>query len=149
MDADAFAKLADRAFASIPLRFRARLGNVTVLVEDWPTDEQNAVGVHEGEDPAEAGDLLGLYEGTSLPDMPSDPSGMLPDRIFLFQGPIEAEAEETDGDVFRVIRETLIHEIGHHFGMDDDEIHRVFEERWEMGRELKSGAAAPLRHFFR
>lgn len=131
MDRDAFAKTADRAFASIPLRFRARLGNVGIVIEDWPTDEQNAVGAHEdGED---AGDLLGLYEGVSQVDLPYDTSGMLPDRIFLFQGPIEDEAEDTDGDVFRVIRETLIHEIGHHFGMDDEEIHRVFEEKWEKG----------------
>ena len=127
MRRDDFAKIADEAFASIPLRFRARLGNVTVIVEDRPTDEQNAVDAPEG---GEAGDLLGLYEGTSMIDLPSDPSGMLPDRIFLFQVPIEDEAEDTDGDVFRVVRETLIHEIGHHFGMDDDEIHRVFEEKW-------------------
>lgn len=124
----AFEKLADEAFASIPLRFRARLGNVVIVAEDWPTDEQNAVGIHE--DDEDAGDLLGLYEGTSQVDLPFDTSGMLPDRIFLFQGPIEDEAEETDGDVLRVIRETLIHEIGHHFGMDDGEIHRVFEEKW-------------------
>ncbi len=135
MDRSAFEKIADRAFASIPLRFRARLGNVVIVIEDWPTDEQNAVGAHEGEDPDALGDLLGLYEGVSRLDMPSDPSGMLPDRIFLFQGPIEDEAEETDGDVLRVVRETLIHEIGHHFGMDDDEIHRVFEEKWERDRE--------------
>lgn len=129
MERSAFEKLADRAFASIPLRFRARLGNVVIVAEDWPTDEQNAVGAHgDGE---EAGDLLGLYEGTSQIDLPYDMSGMLPDRIFLFQGPIEDEAEDTDGDVLRVIRETLIHEIGHHFGMDDEAIHRVFEEKWE------------------
>jgi len=130
MSRDAFEALADRAFASIPLRFRARLGNVGIVIEDWPTDEQNAVGLEEGE---EGGDILGLYEGVSQVDLPYDTSGMLPDRIFLFQGPIEDEAEDTDGDVFRVIRETLIHEIGHHFGMDDDEIHRVFEEKWEKG----------------
>lgn len=129
MHRDAFEKLADAAFASIPLRFRARLGNVVIVAEDWPTDEQNDVGAHEdGEEP---GDLLGLYEGVSQADLPYDTSGMLPDRIFLFQGPIEDEAKDTDGDVFRVLRETLIHEIGHHFGMDDDEIHRVFEEKWE------------------
>ncbi len=130
MSRDAFEALADRAFASIPLRFRARLGNVGIVIEDWPTDEQNAVGLEEGE---EGGDILGLYEGVSQVDLPYDTSGMLPDRIFLFQGPIEDEAEDTDGDVFRVIRETLIHEIGHHFGMDDEEIHRVFEEKWEKG----------------
>lgn len=131
MDRTAFEKLADRAFASIPLRFRARIKNAVIVVEDWPTDEQNAVGMHEDDDPEESGDLLGLYEGVAQTDLPYDTSGMLPDRIFLFQGPIEDEAEATDGDILRVIRETLIHEIGHHFGMDDDEIHRVFEEKWE------------------
>jgi predicted Zn-dependent protease with MMP-like domain len=135
MDRAAFERLADKAFASIPLRFRARIGNVVIVVEDRPTDEQNAVGLHDdaglpAEALAEAGDLLGLYEGTSMLDLPYDASGTLPDRIFLFQEPIEDEAEETDGDVVRVVRETLIHEIGHHFGMDDDEIHRVFEEKW-------------------
>lgn len=127
MDRDAFEKLAGQAFRSIPERFLKRLGNVVVLVEDVPTDEQDAVGIHADE---EDGGLLGLYDGTPQTDLPYDVSGMLPDRIFLFQEPIEDEAEETDGDVFRVIRETLIHEIGHHFGLDDEEIHRVFEERW-------------------
>jgi predicted Zn-dependent protease with MMP-like domain len=131
MERDAFSRLADEAFASIPFRFRARLGNVAVVVEDWPTEEQNAVDAHGGGE--EAGDLLGLYEGVSMVDLPYDTSGMLPDRVFLFQGPIEDEAEDTDGDVFRVIRETLIHELGHHFGMDDEQIHRVFEEKWEKG----------------
>lgn len=125
MTPDRFEELADRAFASIPLRFRARLGNVAVVIEERPTPEQNAV------DGGGEGDLLGLYDGVPLTEMPHDPTGMLPDRIFLFRAPILAEAAETDGDAFRVVRETLIHEIGHHFGMDDDEIHRVFEERWE------------------
>ncbi len=51
--------------------------------------------------------------------------------ITLFQRPIEEESEASGHDVFRVIRETLMHEIGHYFGLDDEEIERIFEERWE------------------
>lgn len=128
MDRAAFEHLAAEAYRSIPERFLRRLGNVVVLVEDRPTAEQNALAAHEGED---ALDILGLYEGTPMTEMPPDPSGMLPDVITLFQQPIEEEASETDGDAFRVIRETLIHEIGHRFGLDDDEIERIFEEKWK------------------
>ncbi len=127
MDRLAFEQLAAAAYRSIPERFLKRLGNVVVVVEDRPTAEQNAVGVHEGE---EAFDVLGLYEGIPLTELPADPSGMLPDVVTLFQLPIEEEAEASGLEMLEVIRQTLIHEIGHHFGLDDDEIERIFEERW-------------------
>lgn len=128
MDRTTFEKLAAEAFGSIPERFLKRLGNVVVVVEDRPTPEQNAVGSHEGEEHL---DILGLYEGTPLTEMPADPSGLLPDVITLFQLPIEEEAEASGLEIFEVIRQTLIHEIGHHFGLDDEEIEKIFEERWE------------------
>jgi predicted Zn-dependent protease with MMP-like domain len=123
-----FESLASKAFSSIPERFLKRLGNVVILVEDRPTPEQNAVGAHEGEEDL---DILGLYEGTPLTELPGDPSGTLPDVIALFQIPIEEEAESSGLEPFVVIRQTLIHEIGHHFGLDDEEIEKIFEERWE------------------
>ncbi|WKZ29506.1 MAG: metallopeptidase family protein [Patescibacteria group bacterium] len=128
MERPVFEKLAAEAFRSIPERFLKRLGNVVILVEDRPTPEQNAVGAHEGEDEL---DILGLYEGTPLTELPGDPSGMLPDVISLFQEPIEEEAEASGLEPFEVIRQTLIHEIGHHFGLNDEEIEKIFEERWE------------------
>ena len=123
-----FESLASKAFGSIPERFLRRLGNVVILVEDRPTPEQNAVGAHEGEEDL---DILGLYEGTPLTELLGDPSGTLPDVITLFQIPIEEEAESSGLEPFVVIRQTLIHEIGHHFGLDDEEIEKIFEERWE------------------
>lgn len=128
MNRASFEKLAAEALRSIPERFLKRLGNVVILVEDRPTTEQNAVGAHEGE---EEFDILGLYEGTPQTELPADPSGMLPDVITLFQLPIEEEAEASGLEIPVVIRQTLIHEIGHHFGLDDEEIEKIFEERWE------------------
>lgn len=130
MERPVFEQLASNVFRSIPERFLKRLGNVVVVVEDRPTAEQNAVGTHEGEEEL---DILGLYEGTPLTERPADPSGMLPDVITLFQLPIEEEAEASGLEILEVIRQTLIHEIGHHFGLNDDEIEKIFEERWERG----------------
>jgi predicted Zn-dependent protease with MMP-like domain len=127
MERQAFEQLAAEAFRSIPERFLKRLGNVVVIVEDRPTAEQNAIGAHEGEEDL---GILGLYEGTPLTEMPGDPSGLLPDVISLFQAPIEEEAEASGLEILEVIRQTLIHEIGHHFGLNDDEIEKIFEEKW-------------------
>jgi predicted Zn-dependent protease with MMP-like domain len=116
MDPKAFEKLVLRAFRSIPEKFRSRMDNVAVCVDDACLDDP---------------DLLGLYEGVALTERGPDVSGMLPDTITLYRKTILEEAEETDGDVYRVVRETLIHELAHHFGWDDDMIHEVFEARWE------------------
>ncbi len=129
MERIVFEQLVAQAYHSIPERFLRRIGNAVILVEDRPTAEQNAIGAHEGEDTL---DILGLYEGTPLTDLPSDPSGTLPGVITLFQKPLEEEAEFSGLEPFVVIRQTLIHEIGHHFGLGEGDVTKLFEEKWDL-----------------
>ncbi len=75
-------------------------------------------------------DLLGVFEGVSDIDKSINDVAPLPDRIILYQKAIEEEAAETDGDVYRVVRETLIHEIAHRLGYEEDEIEEKFESKW-------------------
>lgn len=103
--------------ASLPAEFRERLGNVELIVQEEPTDEQiESVGLDPEEDT-----LYGLYEGTPLPERPHDWAMALPDRIILFYRPLVRDCR-TAGELREEIRDTVIHEVAHFFGMDDDEI---------------------------
>ncbi len=107
------------AWRSIPERFRQEFSNLVILVEDEPTLEQlDEAGVPPGDT------LLGLYEGVPLDERGWHYQMALPDRITLFQGPLE----RSGGDVRQEIYETLWHEIAHHIGMDEDEV-RAAERR--------------------
>ena len=123
-----FDAMVERALASLPSSFRARIENVAVMVEDWPDDEDlDEAGVPEDET------LLGLYQGVALTKRdPSSYHGALPDRLLLYRGPILEEAD-TKADVERVIRETVIHEVGHYFGLSESEIQRAEGARPERG----------------
>ena len=112
-----FRRLAEGAIDSLPSPFRERMKNVEIVIEDEPTDEQIA-GV--GLDP-ETDTLFGLYEGTPLPDRGHDFAMQLPDRIVLFYLPlIESFADERE--LAAEVRATIVHEVAHFFGMDDEEI---------------------------
>ena len=114
-----FEAWADDAWASIPASIRSEFSNLVIVVEDEPSEEQlNAANVPRGET------LLGLYEGVPLDQRGWFYQMALPDRITLFQGPIE----RTGGDVRREIYQTLWHELAHHIGMDEDEV-RAAEQR--------------------
>jgi predicted Zn-dependent protease with MMP-like domain len=76
--------------------------------------------------------LLGLYQGTPLTKRRWDHGNTLPDRILLFQGPLERESEDQD-DLVAAIGETLIHEIGHYFGLSEEEIEEIEERYWRGG----------------
>ena len=115
MDKAGFESLAEEAFAGLPRELLDHVENVVFLVEDWPDEE--ILGELAVPHPAE---LLGLYDGSPLPLRTVDASGQLPDRVILYQKPIELHADEFGLPVAQVIRETLIHEIGHHFGLDDE-----------------------------
>ena len=110
-----FEQLMNKALATVPARFHGHLEKVAICVDDVCV-----------EDP----ELLGVYEGVPLTDRRLDDM-LLPDTITLFQKTIEDEAADTDGDVYRVVRETLIHEIAHYFGFEEDEIEEKFEIRWK------------------
>jgi predicted Zn-dependent protease with MMP-like domain len=111
-----FDELVEKAFRRIPLRFRKRLHNVAIVVESEPTPRH----LRSGRVPA-GSTLLGLYEGRPLPYRSSFEGFSMPDRITLFQGPIE-RAARGPGDVPRVIADTLWHEIAHYFGMDERQV---------------------------
>jgi predicted Zn-dependent protease with MMP-like domain len=111
-----FTRLVAEAIERLPPRFRERMQNVEVVVEEAPTREDLAgAGVPEG------GTLYGLYQGVPLPDRGTWYGNVLPDRIVLFQRPIQARCR-TRWEVRREIRTTLVHEIGHHFGLGEAEL---------------------------
>jgi predicted Zn-dependent protease with MMP-like domain len=119
MDRDEFQNLAEQALTRIPERFRRALRNVAILTQDAPTAEQLRRGrVRHGST------LLGLYEGVPRTSREGrDP--LFPDRIFLFQQPIEMVAAGDQRSLLDEITVVLWHEIGHHFGLNDAEIHRI------------------------
>jgi predicted Zn-dependent protease with MMP-like domain len=122
-----FERLVADALASIPRRFRDAMKNLAIVVEDEPTADL----LREMEI-APPGTLLGLYQGTPLTERRWDYGNVLPDRILLFQGPIERESEEdNDVDVVAAIGETLIHEVGHYFGMSEEQIEDIEDKYWD------------------
>ena len=111
-----FKKLVARAVESLPPRFLARLENVDIVVEDESTDEDlELAGVEPG------GTLLGLYHGVPQSERGSWYGNMLPDRIVIYRRPIEAMARNRR-EIRKEVRITLMHEIGHHFGLREDEL---------------------------
>jgi len=119
-----FEKLVAEALASIPRRFRNAMVNIAIVVEDEP-DRQ----LLEEMEVEPGGTLLGLYQGTPLTERRWDYGNTLPDRILLFQGPLEREADGEE-DLVVAIGETLIHEIGHYFGLSEEEIEAIEEQYW-------------------
>ena len=113
-----FERLVREAMAQIPEEIRARLENVDVVVQDWATKEQ-LVGSGLEEDQY----LLGLYEGVPLTER-YDYGMVLPDKITLFQNAIESICS-SDEEVIAELRDTVIHEVAHHFGLDDDRLEEM------------------------
>ena len=119
-----FAGLVEEALRDIPERFRDAMRNVAVVVEDEPSPELLA---DMDMDPDET--LFGLYQGTPLTERDFSYGNTLPDRIAIYQGPIE-DACETDEDIRRCVAETVIHEFGHYFGLSEEEIEEIEENYW-------------------
>jgi predicted Zn-dependent protease with MMP-like domain len=100
------------------------MANVAIVIEDEPAPdllEEMELG------PSET--LLGLYQGTPLTERTWQYGNTLPDRVLLFKGPLERESED-DEDLVVAIGETLIHEIGHYFGLSEEEISEIEERYW-------------------
>lgn len=127
MTRDAFLARVEAALASIPQNFRDALVNVAIVVEDQPSAAQLA---DAGIDPPDT--LLGLYEGTPLTERSWAQGGTLPDKVTLFQGPIE-DASDDEDDLVVAIGETLIHELGHYFGLSEEEIEAIEDQYWHAG----------------
>ena len=112
------------ALASIPRRFRDAMQNIAIVVEAEPSPDLLAEMDIEPPDT-----LLGLYQGTPLTERSWGYGNTLPDRVLIFQGPHERESEDED-DLVVCIAETLIHEIGHYFGMSEEQIEDIEENYW-------------------
>lgn len=119
-----FEKYVAEALASIPQRFRKAMQNIAIVVEDEPSPELLAEMDIEPPDT-----LLGLYQGTPLTERHWGYGNTLPDRVLIFRGPHERSAEDED-DLIVAIAETLIHEIGHYFGLSEEEIEEIEEKYW-------------------
>jgi predicted Zn-dependent protease with MMP-like domain len=119
-----FERLVEDAVGSIPKRFRDAVHNLAIVIEDEPPEDVLADMEIEPPDT-----LFGLYQGTPLPERVSSYGNTLPDRITLYQGPIE-DSCETDDEIIQCIGETLIHELGHYFGLSEQEIEDIEEKYW-------------------
>jgi predicted Zn-dependent protease with MMP-like domain len=119
-----FEALVADALRGIPARFRRAMQNLAIVVEDEPSPA--LLGEMEIAPPDT---LFGLYQGTPLTERRWDYGNALPDRIVIFQGPHEREADSED-ELIISIGETLIHEIGHYFGLSEEEIEEIEERYW-------------------
>ena len=119
-----FQRLVEEALDDIPPRFRAAMKNIAIVVEDEPNPALLAEMEIEPPD-----SLYGLYQGTPLTERSWGYGNTLPDRVTLFQRTIEEDSEDAE-DVIVCIAETLIHEIGHYFGMSEDQIEEIEDKYW-------------------
>ncbi len=124
MTRHAFEKLVAEAVFLIPERFRREMKNLAVVVEDEPGPELLAEMEIEPPD-----SLYGLYQGTPITERTWDFGNQLPDRITIYQRPIVVDCVDED-DMRAVIGETLIHEVGHYFGLSEEEIEEIEERYW-------------------
>lgn len=119
-----FNRLVEEALDDIPPRFRQAMKNIAIVLEDEPSAELLADLEIEPPD-----SLYGLYQGTPLTERSWGYGNALPDRISLFQRTIEEDSEDAE-DVIVCIAETLIHEIGHYFGLSEEQIEEIEDKYW-------------------
>ncbi|WP_456697044.1 metallopeptidase family protein [Aeromicrobium sp. P5_D10] len=107
---DRFAELVEDAFAAVPTELAALLDNVVLFIED--------------DAPPHDPHLLGLYDGIPLTERDGTYAGVVPDRIFVYRNPTLAICD-TEADVIEEVGITVVHEIAHHFGIEDDRLHEL------------------------
>lgn len=125
MTREQFKALVEEAIDTIPKRFAREVRNVAIVIEDEPTAELLAEMEIEPPD-----SVLGLYQGVPLTERQWGHGNALPDRITLFQRTIEEECEADEDEIVVAIGETLIHELGHYFGLSEEEIMDIEERYW-------------------
>ena len=110
MNRERFEELVAEALDAVPAELSALIDNCVILVEDEP--------------PADDPDLLGLYDGTPLTERGEQYAGVLPDRITIFRNPT-LDMCFSEEEVVSEVNITVVHEIAHHFGIDDDRLHEL------------------------
>jgi predicted Zn-dependent protease with MMP-like domain len=114
-----FEKLVEKALRRLPRAFKDKIKNVAVVVEDWADDETLA---EMGIEPPDT--LYGLYRGIDITRRDSGYGNVLPDTVTIYQGPIEEDCEDEE-EMAELVRDTVVHELGHYFGLDDETMHRI------------------------
>jgi predicted Zn-dependent protease with MMP-like domain len=120
VDKDAIRQEVAHVLDKLPRQFRKRLKNVEVVIEEWPTKD---LLLNVGLDPRHDS-LYGLYQGVPLPDRSSTYPPILPDKISIFSGPLLEDFSDPE-ELREQIRTTVLHEIAHYFGFDDDAIDKL------------------------
>lgn len=114
-----FEKIVEAGIAAIPERFLQKLDNVAIVTEDAPTPAQlQKLKIRKG------WTLFGLYEGVPQAVRGNHYTSVVPDKVTIFKRPIEAEAASL-AEMETIVKNTVWHEIAHHFGLDEDEVHRA------------------------
>ncbi len=113
MTREEFEALVERALRALPRQFRRKLQNIAVVVEEWPDAGTLA---EMGIEPPDT--LYGLYRGVDLTRRDSGYGNVLPDTITIYRGPIEEDCADAD-EMVDLVRDVVVHEIGHYFGLDD------------------------------
>ena len=125
MTREQFRELVEEAIDTIPRKFAREVRNLAIVIEDEPSEEL----LDELDmDPDDT--LLGLYQGTPLNERGWGYGNQLPDRVTLFQRSIEDDADGDEDEIVIAIGETLIHELGHYFGMSEEQIMEIEERYW-------------------
>ena len=114
-----FEALVEKSLRKLPRAFKEKVANIAVVVEDWADDETLA---EMGIEPPDT--LYGLYQGVDITHRDSTYGNVLPDVITIYQGPIEDDAAD-EAEMAEIVRETVMHELGHYFGLDDDTMHKI------------------------
>lgn len=114
-----FEALVERALRALPKRFKQKMANIAVVVEDWPDAETlEDMGI----EPPDT--LYGLYLGVDLLHRDASYGNVLPDTITIYQGPIEEDCTD-EAEMAELVRDVVVHEIGHYFGLDDTRLEEL------------------------
>ena len=123
MDIEVFNQFVDEALEGVPENLSSHIENLSIVVDSFHDEDQLfSVGLHPGDT------LFGLYQGVPLPLRSANYSLVLPDVITIYKDVIEAECR-SDLEIREQVRKTVIHELGHYFGFNDDELYAL-EKRW-------------------
>jgi predicted Zn-dependent protease with MMP-like domain len=122
MDRSAFEHIVETALRRLPRRFKNKIKNISIEVEDSPSRETlDGMGIKHGT-------LLGLYQGVPLTAREWNYGNMLPDRIVIYQRPIEQSARSLK-EIEDIVLDTVVHEVGHYFGFDDETLYSIEEDK--------------------
>lgn len=122
MDRTSFQQLVEQALRRLPRKFKNKIRNVSIEIEDRPSAALlKELGIRSGT-------LYGLYRGVPITEREWNFANFLPDRITIYQLPIEASAASSEA-IEKIVRDTVIHEVGHYFGFDDAYLSAIERER--------------------